>query len=197
MRGEEGLARGLELARLAEKLGGRRAAGLGLEVERLGKALFACRAQLAGSEARGQGLRRELERAAEIIAASSAAVAAGGEGGGGEGRGGGEIVATAAADGGLRAARQPSYSSEHSCGGLTEDDTLWIRNRRASSAPSAAGDKEPGVDGIRARADSGSKNDPLAAGRLSNVALGVVSETGTSLHPGGGSSAIAGYDVEL
>ncbi|CAM9737560.1 unnamed protein product, partial [Ectocarpus fasciculatus] len=67
MRGEESLARGLELARMAEELGDKRAAGLELEVDRLGKALFASRAELAGSEARVQGLRRELERAAETI----------------------------------------------------------------------------------------------------------------------------------
>lgn len=67
MLGEEGLARGLELARLAGEVADKRAAGLGLEVDRLGKALFASRARLAGSEARAQGLRRELERAAETI----------------------------------------------------------------------------------------------------------------------------------
>ncbi|CAM9337712.1 unnamed protein product [Ectocarpus sp. 4 AP-2014] len=76
MRGEEGLARGLELARMAEELGDKRAAGLELEVDRLGKALFASRAELAGSEARVQGLRRELERAAEtIVGLSRSAIA--------------------------------------------------------------------------------------------------------------------------
>ncbi|CAN0170602.1 unnamed protein product, partial [Ectocarpus sp. 6 AP-2014] len=76
MRGEDGLARGLELARMAEELGDKRAAGLELEVDRLGKALFASRAELAGSEARVQGLRRELERAAEtIVGLSRSAIA--------------------------------------------------------------------------------------------------------------------------
>ncbi|CAN0199148.1 unnamed protein product, partial [Hapterophycus canaliculatus] len=66
-RDEQHLAKGLELAKMAEDLGDKRAAGLMLEVDRLGKALFASRARLAGTEAVAQGLRRELERAAETI----------------------------------------------------------------------------------------------------------------------------------
>lgn len=68
MRGEEGLARGLELARLAEEAGEKKVALVGEEVDRLGKALFATRAALAGSKAREQALLGELTRAAETIA---------------------------------------------------------------------------------------------------------------------------------
>lgn len=113
MRGEEGLARGLELVRLAEEVGDKRAAGLGLEVDRLGKALFASRARLARSEARAQGLRRELERAAEtivelrgssdadtVLIPSVAADEGSGRGGGGGGaRGGGLLSPMGAGEG--------------------------------------------------------------------------------------------------
>lgn len=68
MRGEEGLARGLELARLAEEAGEKKVAIVGEEVDRLGKALFATRAALASSKAREQALLGELRRAAETIA---------------------------------------------------------------------------------------------------------------------------------
>ncbi|CAM9263309.1 unnamed protein product, partial [Scytosiphon promiscuus] len=99
-RGEQHLAKGLELAKMAEDLGDKRAAGLMMEVDRLGKALFASRARLAGTEAVAQGLRRELERAAETIVglnksaivsspSPSAIVAAGTGVGSGRGRGGG------------------------------------------------------------------------------------------------------------
>lgn len=71
MRGEESLARGLELARMAEEAGDKRAAAGAQEIDRLGKALFSARAELAGSEAREQALRRELGRAAETIAGFS------------------------------------------------------------------------------------------------------------------------------
>ncbi|CAB1115961.1 unnamed protein product [Ectocarpus sp. CCAP 1310/34] len=128
MRGEEGLARGLELARMAEELGDKRAAGLELEVDRLGKALFASRAELAGSEARVQGLRRELDRAAETIvglsrsaiASSSIAVGEGaavrspqGAGGaadaaGTEGRGGGTRIGSRGDSSGSLGEAQPS-----------------------------------------------------------------------------------------
>lgn len=94
MRREEGLARGLRLASMAEEAGSKRVAAASVEIDRLGKALFAARAELAGSEARGQAFRRELGRAAETIAGLSrstttaatstatAAAAADGSGGG-------------------------------------------------------------------------------------------------------------------
>ncbi len=181
MRGEEGLTRGLELASLAEERGGRRVAELGLEVERLGKALFSCRAQLAGSEARAQGLRRELERAAEIIASSAAVTAKGGEGGGG----GGESP------------------SEHS-GGLTEEEALLIRHPH----PTTASGSEAGIVatagvvgdlGTRSNSNSGSAKGSSTAERVSSLGKRgvIVSETAASLHSAGGTSAIAGYDVEL
>lgn len=68
MRGEEGLAKGLELADMAIEAGEKKAAALEEEIDRLGKALFDARAELAGSEARVQAHRRELGRAAETIA---------------------------------------------------------------------------------------------------------------------------------
>lgn len=71
MRGEEGLARGLELARIAEEAGEKRAAAAAEEADRLGKALFTARAELAGCEVREQALRTELTRAAETIATLS------------------------------------------------------------------------------------------------------------------------------
>lgn len=68
MRAEEGFARGLELARMAKEAGEEKATTSSVELDRLGKALFASRAELAGSEARVQSLRQELERAAGTIA---------------------------------------------------------------------------------------------------------------------------------
>lgn len=209
MRGEEGLARGLELARMAEELGESRAAGLGLEVDRLGKALFASRSRLARSEARAEGLRRELERAAETIVglsrdaitasasastSAAAAAAAAGEGGGG---GGGLLPSPAEAGGRDGSEINPSSSGERS-GGLTEDEALLIRNRTGSAAVAAAGG-EAGVgitSGMVQRGEtgggssSGSKGSPTA-GSLSKR---VVSASQATV---GVSSAIAGYDVEL
>lgn len=75
MRGEEGLARGLQLARMAEDAGKKRAAAAAEEMDRLGKALFSARAELAGSKAREQTLRGELGRAAEAIAGFSKSAA--------------------------------------------------------------------------------------------------------------------------
>lgn len=71
MRGEEGLAQGLELVRVAEEACEKRVAAATEEMDRLGKAVFAARAELAGSKAREQAVRRELTRAAETIAAFS------------------------------------------------------------------------------------------------------------------------------
>lgn len=81
MRGEEGLARGLELARVAEEAGEKRVAAAAEETDRLGKALFAARAELAGSKEREQALRRELARAAETIAGFSQQASVAGSGG--------------------------------------------------------------------------------------------------------------------
>ncbi|CAM9571107.1 unnamed protein product, partial [Laminaria digitata] len=72
MRGEEGLAKGLELARVAEEAGEARVAASSLEVDRLGKALFSSRSDIARGKEREQALRRELGRAAETIASLSA-----------------------------------------------------------------------------------------------------------------------------
>lgn len=122
---------------MAEDLGDKRAAGLMLEVDRLGKALFASRARLAGTEAVAQGLRRELERAAETIVdlsrstnvsspSPSAFVAPkGGKLGQGEGPTSDEAVA---ADGG------GGESSRERAGGLTEEEALMIRSPSTSAA---------------------------------------------------------------
>lgn len=76
MRGEEGLAKGLELARLAEEAGEVRVAASSLEVDRLGKALFSSRSDIARGKEREQALRRELSRAAETIASLSSGASA-------------------------------------------------------------------------------------------------------------------------
>lgn len=130
---------------MAEDLGDKRAAGLMLEVDRLGKALFASRARLAGTEAMARGLHRELERAADTIvdlskskiasslSPSAAAVASGEDGGGlGSGEGVGAASGKAVEAGGADASRERS-------GGLTEEEALMIRSPSAAAAATESG----------------------------------------------------------
>lgn len=143
MRGEEGLAKGLELADMAIEAGEKKAAALEEEIDRLGKALFDARAELAGSEARVQALRRELGRAAETIAGMSSR-----NGNGGLGDVGAVAVTTAG-----KGVKESAALDGETVGG--ESKTGGISPRAACSGKLAAVDSSGGGARVMGDADVG------------------------------------------
>lgn len=207
MRGEEGLQRGLELAKMAEEAGDKRVEASNVEVDRLGKALFAVRAELAGSEARAQALRRELGRAAETIAVLSRnAVASGGEGGGETLPVDAGVASTTAV-----AAEEGTRTGERS--DRTGSLLLHKPGKTSFSEPAEGGGGRGGSRGKRAGGTPGAGGASKAAERGRRGVFGAVAAAATSEVDVSGSverarraasgrspragARQAGYDVEL
>lgn len=196
MRREEGLSRGLKLASMAEEAGNKRVAAANIEIDRLGKALFASRAELAGSEARGQAFRRELGRAAETIAglsrSTTAALGAGSGGATAPKRKQGEAASDAGrpsgvdSEGALLAPKAGSAS--------VGDQIADIASERGGRLKGIAGGGGVMTGVEEAAAAAGALRGLGVSGAAVGAGTGAVSGVGLPLEEGeqGG-----GYDVEL